>query len=244
MPTIGSLFSGIGGLELGLERAGLGSTIWQVEINPYCRAVLKRHWPQARLYDDIRNTNRSCLATVDTICGGFPCQDLSSASARCDRPGLAGAKSGLWTEYRRVIDDLRPRNVVIENVGSSAKQLYLSTVRRDLHLLGYGSVAICISAAQVGALHKRARIFIVAHPYVEVKSTGAEYAETRILCENANVVWNEWPAEPSHIRVANGIPARMDRNRGLGNAVCPYVSQSVGNAIVSGWTRTQISVHG
>ena len=155
--TIGSLFSGIGGLELGLEMAGLGPVLWQVERSEYCRAVLERHWPGVERHDDITAVGAN-LAPVDLICGGFPCQDVSSAGARA---GLAGDRSGLWSEFARVVGALRPRWVVVENVASGAS-LWLDAVVRDLGELGYDALPIPLSAEDVGAPHRRARIFIVA----------------------------------------------------------------------------------
>lgn len=114
--TIGSLFAGIGGLELGLERAGLGPVVWQVEIDPYCRSVLARHWPNAVRYPDVQRVGSANLSPVDIICGGFPCQDVSGAGKGA---GLAvGTRSGLWYEYRRIVAELAPRVVVAENVAS------------------------------------------------------------------------------------------------------------------------------
>lgn len=159
---IGSLFAGIGGLELGLEQSGLGHTVWQVEQNPYCLAVLKKHWPNVERYTDVKEVGSHNLASVDLICGGFPCQDVSSAGKGA---GIAvGTRSGLWFEFRRIIGELRPRFVVVENVASGARR-WLPTVRRDLHLLGYDSKALGISARDVGAPHLRKRIFVIAHPY-------------------------------------------------------------------------------
>jgi DNA (cytosine-5)-methyltransferase 1 len=159
---IGSLFSGIGGLELGLERAGLGHVVWQVENNAFCRAVLARHWPEVERFEDV-STPR-VYPPADLICGGFPCQDVSSAGRGA---GLReGTRSGLWFEFRRIVSDLRPRWVLVENV-TSGKRRWLPTVRRDLHVLGYDSVAIALSAADVGAPHLRRRVFVVAHPYGE-----------------------------------------------------------------------------
>jgi len=154
---IGSLFSGIGGLELGLEWAGLGPVRWQVEQSDYCRAVLERHWPEASRYDDVRAVGAD-LAPVDLICGGFPCQDVSSAGAR---KGLAGDRSGLWGEFARVVGVLRPRWVVVENVASGAT-LWLDAVVRELGELGYAALPVPLSAADVGAPHRRARIFVIA----------------------------------------------------------------------------------
>lgn len=111
---IGSLFSGIGGLELGLERAGVGHTVWQVEQDEYCRAVLARHWPDAQRFTDVRTVGSGNLAPVDVICGGFPCQDVSATGRR--RGIIAGTRSGLWFEYSRILRELRPRYAIVENV--------------------------------------------------------------------------------------------------------------------------------
>ena len=157
--TIGSLFSGIGGLELGLEWAGLGPTVWQVEQDAFCRSVLARHWPEAdRTITDVRAATTESLRGVDIVCGGFPCQDVSGAGKGA---GLAGARSGLWYEFRRVVGELRPRAVVVENVASGAKR-WLCEVRTDLHALGYRTRAVQVSAADIGAPHRRERIFVLA----------------------------------------------------------------------------------
>jgi DNA (cytosine-5)-methyltransferase 1 len=158
---IGSLFSGIGGLELGLEVALAEAEIparvaWQVEIDPFCRAVLARHWPEAdRSVTDVRAA--SSLPCVDLLCGGFPCQDVSSAGRG---RGLDGERSGLWFVMRDTVSVLRPRVVIAENV-ASGKRRYLCRVRSDLHALGYRTLALQLGASAVGAPHDRQRVFIV-----------------------------------------------------------------------------------
>lgn len=193
---IGSVFSGIGGLELGLEWAGLGPVAWQVEIEPYCRAVLARHWPEAsRKVTDVRVAGASNLAAVDVICGGFPCQDVSSAGKRA---GLAGAKSGLWYEYRRIVDELRPRGLVIENVASGAKA-WLPQISADLADLGYRARALGVGARDVGAPHRRNRIFVVA----VADTHGSEPCAKRPLPEHG---------DPSHRGDAAGCGGVADTN--------------------------------
>lgn len=156
MITIGSLFSGIGGLELGLERALDAHTVWQVEVDEFCRRVLARNWPHAVRYDDVQ-TARS-LPSVDVICGGFPCQDISNAGKRA---GITGERSGLWKEYARIVGETRPRVVVVENVAALAGR-GLAVVLRDLTDLGYVGSWHVVSAASVGAPHLRRRIFVIA----------------------------------------------------------------------------------
>ena len=171
---IGSLFSGIGGLEKGLEDAGLGHTVWQVEQDAYCRAVLAKHWPDAERFDDVRTVGASVLAAVDLICGGFPCQDVSSVGKRA---GIAGARSGLWFEYLRIVTELRPHWVVVENVASGARA-WVDVVVEGLGQLGYACLPVPLAAANVGAPHERARVFVVA-ANADAKSelVGAEHAE-------------------------------------------------------------------
>jgi DNA (cytosine-5)-methyltransferase 1 len=153
---IGSLFSGIGGLELGLERAGVGEVVWQCEIDPFCRAVLAKHWPNVERFEDV--TEEREYPAVDLICGGFPCQDVSSAGKGA---GLAGEKSGLWYQFARIVEAAGPQFVIVENV-TSGKKRWLPQVRQSLHLLGYRTRAFGISAADVGAPHLRRRVFVVA----------------------------------------------------------------------------------
>ena len=161
---MGSLFSGIAGLELGLaaafEEAGFEVEIkWQVEQDPDCRAVLQKHYPTVdRSITDVRIASRANLVRVGLICGGFPCQDVSGAGKGA---GLAGARSGLWFEFLRIVSELHPPLVIVENVASGAKR-WLCRVRADLHALGYRTRAIALSAADVGAPHLRRRIFIIA----------------------------------------------------------------------------------
>lgn len=164
--TVGSLFSGIGGLDLGLERAGM-QVKWNCEIDPYCREVLAHHWPGVKQYDDIRDVDASA-ERVDLICGGFPCQPVSLAGR-----GLAQADPRwLWPEFKRVVGELRPRYVLVENVPGLATR-GLGLVVGDLSALGYDAEWQVVSAASVGAPHIRERIFVVAYPCGERRQQDA-----------------------------------------------------------------------
>lgn len=159
---IGSLFSGIGGLELGVEHATGGHVVWQVEREPFCRAVLAKHWPHAVRFDDVCTVG-SELAAVDVVCGGFPCQDVSLAGKRA---GFGGERSSLWREYQRIIDLLRPRFVFVENVPglvSSRGGWDFAEVLGDLASLGYDARWDRFRAADVGAPHRRERVFLLAY---------------------------------------------------------------------------------
>ena len=268
MLTIGSLFSGIGGLELGLEWAGLGPVLWQVEREPFCRAVLAKHWPDAERFDDVRTVGAHNLARVDLICGGFPCQDISFAGKGA---GLAGERSGLWFEFARIVGELRPRFVVVENV-SALLSRGMGDVLGTLASRGYDATWATIRAADVGAPHLRDRVFLVGHAHGESKSTRAidgeasgvqgvvadaerhelasvlEHVGSRALgeapcaeggrrhlppipTESGSAAGNggEWFAtEPDVGRVADGVPARVDRLRALGNAVVPQCAEVIG----------------
>jgi len=163
MLTFGSLFAGIGGLDLGLERAGMICK-WQVEIDAYCLKVLEKHWPNVKRYGDVRECGRHNLEPVDLICGGFPCQDVSYAGKR---KGLKeGTRTGLWYEFARIIREIRPQWVLAENVPgllSVDSGRGMGTVLRDLAESGYDAEWDCIPAAVFGAPHFRYRVFIVAH---------------------------------------------------------------------------------
>lgn len=153
------LFSGIGGFSLGLERAGF-RTVAFCEIAPSCRHLLATHWPDVPCFDDVTTLTGEMVGPVDAICGGFPCQDISFAGKGA---GLAGERSGLWREYARLIGELRPRYVIVENVAALLGR-GLGDVLGDLASLGYDAWWDCIPAAAVGAPHRRDRLWIVAYP--------------------------------------------------------------------------------
>lgn len=164
------LFSGIGGFSLGLERTGGFETVAFCEIEPYPRAVLKRHWPQVPCYDDVRTLTADTLRgdgiAVDVICGGFPCQDISNAGARA---GMGGERSGLWSEIIRLVGELRPRFVLVENVAALLSGPteqpggWFGRVLGDLATLGYDAEWHCIPASAFGADHIRDRVWIIAY---------------------------------------------------------------------------------
>jgi DNA (cytosine-5)-methyltransferase 1 len=341
--TFGSLFSGIGGLDLGLERAGMECR-WQVEIDPYCQRVLAKHWPNVERFSDVKEVGSHNLKPIDLICGGFPCQDISLAGKGA---GLEGERSGLWWEFHRIIMQLRPRYVIVENVGALVVR-GLDVVLGSLAEGGYDASWDHIPAAAVGAPHRRDRIFIVAYapsighgaggepgnlreadgrpidglrsefacsstaartghrpqhgrpvadtmrgrgPDNDVRTGrdaagggGQDVAYTRHAesqgrdespgrkeagADAGNSMGNEppprhcdvadshdpgrqeqrksipdaperlapecrswWSVEPDVGRVANGVPARVDRLRGLGNAVVPQVAEYIGQLIM------------
>jgi DNA (cytosine-5)-methyltransferase 1 len=157
--TIGSLFSGIGGLELGLERAGLGPVIWQAESDPFARKVLAKHWPGVKCYEDVRDIDERA-ERPGIICGGFPCQDISNAGKRV---GIGGERSGLWSEYARIVRILRPRFVLVENVPALLGR-GLGRVLGDLAESGLDAEWDVLGADAFGATQHRERVWILAYP--------------------------------------------------------------------------------
>lgn len=152
-----SLFSGIGGLDLGLDRAGW-TCVGQCEANPFCRAVLAKHWPDVRRWDDVRTLKGSDVGSIDAICGGFPCQDISVAGKGA---GIDGERSGLWSEMFRLVRELRPAWILGENV-PALRTRGADRVLGDLEGEGYACGADVVGACDAGAPHKRQRVFIVA----------------------------------------------------------------------------------
>jgi DNA (cytosine-5)-methyltransferase 1 len=228
--TIGSLFAGIGGLELGLERAGMGPVEWQVELDPFCRKVLAKHWPDARRFEDVRKVGSGELGPVDVICGGFPCVDISSCRTRNSRRGLAGAGSGLWSEMRRIVDELRPPWVIVEN--SPEWRRWTGSVSADLECIGYTVETFRVAAENLGAPHSRPRVFAVAHANRQGQPVGPLDGEVALVQETSESRGDWRSTPPGGYRVANGIPHRVDRNRALGNAVVPQVAEVIGRAVL------------
>lgn len=228
---IGSLFSGLGLLDLGLEWASVGRTVWHVEADPFCRRILKKHWPNAAQHEDIRNVGAGELAPVDVVCGGFPCQDVSSAGKK---RGIRGEKSWLWREYARVLGELRPRFAVIENSAALVHR-GLDVVLRDLAVLGYDAEWSVVSACAVGAPHVRRRLFVLAHTDAYRKPASTVDAEVADVPPDAGRSRRDWrgPFRGS-VRVADGCAGGMDRARvrALGNAVVPQVAEVVGRRLL------------
>jgi len=157
--NVGSTFSGVGGFDLGFERAGM-PVLWQAEIDDWCRRVLRDHWPEATIYDDVRAVGGDAAA-VDLLCGGFPCQDLSVAGKRA---GFKGERSSLFFEFARIADELRPRWIVLENVVgllSSAEGRDFGILLATLAEIGYGCAWRVVDARYFGVPQRRRRVFIV-----------------------------------------------------------------------------------
>ena len=281
--TVGSLFAGIGGFDLGLERAGF-TIKWQVEIDPWCQRVLAKHWPRVKRYGDIKTIDWGTIEPVDLLCGGFPCQPFS----------LAGKQRGkaddryLWPEVVRCLDALRPTWFLGENVPGLIN-LALDQVCADLESLGYAVWPVCVPACAVDAPHIRQRVWIVGYAAGAARERGAggfSTAETRISGEGREdghlsvgssdasqgggkgamdaasleqrdrwMHWTcGWEREPQETlldargrgreeawmsipesllgRVAHGVPSRVDRLRGLGNAVVPQLVEQIGRMIM------------
>ena len=278
--TVGSLFSGIGGLDLGLERAGM-NVIWQSEIDPYACKVLAKHWPEVPNHGNIKEIDWRRVVQPDVICGGYPCQPFSKAGKRRgeDDP------RHLWPWVREAISELRPRYAVLENVRGHLT-MGGTTVIGELAAIGYNAEWRVVSAASVGALHQRERVIIVAYPNSSDKADGRQCAhvqsndrgrqndrrgstsdigqisvgstrqntctmaktdssrrvhtraevfstDTRLEALTKLAIGSWWATEPNMGRVANGIPKRVDRLRGLGNAVVPQVAEVIGRLVMA-----------
>lgn len=232
-PTVLSLFAGIGGLDLGLERAGM-QVVAQAEIDPHACKVLQKHWPDVPNLGDVTTIDwrEAGLGRIDVICGGFPCQDISIAGSGA---GLEGEHSGLWTEFARAIRDIRPRYVIVEN-SPALPVRGLGSVVGDLALLGYDAEWDCIPAAAVAARHLRARTWIVAYP----AGNGNGLAQETVQAGWPRALDSDWWAtEPDVVRVADGLPDRVDRLRCLGNAVVPQVAEYVGALVMEHFNRSR-----
>jgi len=223
---VGSLFSGIGGLDLGLEWAGM-EIAWQVEIDPFCRLILEKHWPNVPKYGDIRQVRGDELEPVDLIAGGFPCQPVS----------VAGKKKGtaderwLWPEFARIVRVVRPRYVLVENV-PGLLVWGMGEVLGDLAEMGYDAEWFVFPARAVGAAHLRERIFIFAHP----PGTGLEgcrLSEIIPATPIERITRDTLLSESAVVRKRNGVPHYVDRIRALGNAVVPQVAEVIGRAIMA-----------
>jgi DNA (cytosine-5)-methyltransferase 1 len=227
------LFSGIGGFSLGLERTGGFRTVAFCEIEPFCRRVLAKHWPEVPCYHDVRELTAERLAAdgiaVDAVCGGPPCQRTSVAAA------IQGKRTGetLWPEMARVIGAARPEWSIIEQ--PAGNPAWERQVADDLAGLGYNHARLERSASGSGAPHQRRRVFIVAHALRErceavARIAGSPSAEPQSWPPPPRGAWRQ--ARAGDRRVDDGLSGWVDRLRALGNAVLPQVSELIGTAIL------------
>ena len=286
---VGSLFSGIGGLDLGLERSGF-EIAWQIEIDDFCQKILKKHWPDVPKYQDVFSVDFVELPKVDLLCGGFPCQPVSYAGKRRGSQD----ERWLWPEFNRAICEIKPRWILVENVPgllSAENGRLFGGILRDLAAGGYDAEWDCIPAAAFGAPHLRYRVFLVAHSNQirwqfggSNKNAESDVADSNQIrwhgwagasrqnrrakfengskngesdmadsleqglevfsCQSGNFIpelkatkrgskwWQWWSTESNVGRMAHGVPSRVDRIRGLGNAVVPQIAEWIGNLIL------------
>lgn len=223
------LFSGIGGFSLGLERTGGFETVAFCEIDKFCQKVLKKHWPDVPIHNDVRTLEHD--GPVDVITGGFPCQNLSSLG---DRTGLAGNKSGLWKNMAEHISAFLPSFVLVENVPNLLRcdGGGIDIVLGDLSGLGYNAWHDILSMATFGASHLRERLWLLAwnSNSLDVRSfcsiLGREIAGARLSS------WERFKTQSQLARDCHGIPDIVDRHSALGNAVYPQIPEMIGRAIL------------
>ena len=244
------LFSGIGGFSLGLERTSGFETIAFCEYEEFPRRVLKKHWPDVPCFPDVRTLKGDDIEgpPVDVICGGFPCQDISTAGKQA---GIGeGTRSGLWSEIVRLAGELRPSYIIVENVAnllagpSERRGGWFGRILGDLAECGYDAEWHNIPASALGAPHRRSRIWIVAYP---MRSRRARLVTREHLGEIGSWRWrgkedlqnlqpygvgSNWP-QPLIRRMDDGIPNRVDRLKALGNAVVPQIPEMIGRAILA-----------
>lgn len=222
---------------------------WQVEIDDYASKVLAKHWPNVARFRDVRECGAHNLTAVDLIAGGFPCQDISIAGAGT---GLDGERSGLWFEFARLIDELRPRYILVENVAALLGRGF-DRVLGSLAALGYDAEWECLPASAFGAPHQRERVFIIAYSHQERCGRGGvfdrcddiptyeQWGTAKGIRQWAG--WQRWISktvqdglwsEPNApiLGVADGVSARVERIGGLGNAVVPQVAEWIGRRIL------------
>jgi len=232
-----SLFSGIGGLDLAAEWAGI-ETVMFCERDAACQSVLKKHWPNVPIVEDVKDVHGF---PVDLICGGYPCQPFSQAG----RKGGHNDERHLWPEMYRIIRESNPSWVVAENVANHVT-IGLDAVIDDMERIGYACEAYLLPACAVAAPHKRERIFIIAHSPGVARNDGS--APERGICEAISEGTQQqtggfrgaigkflggatWIPEPRVARVVDGVSGRVDRVRQLGNAVVPQQAFPIFRAI-------------
>ena len=249
-----SLFAGIGGFDLGLERTGGFKTVAFCEIDKNAQRVLKKNWPHVPIYSDVQQLTSDKLAedgvVIDVICGGFPCQDLSNAGRKA---GMGeDTRSGLWSEIVRLAGDIRPSYIIVENVAAllsgpvERPGEWFGGVLGDLASLGFDAEWENIPAGALGAPHLRERVWLVAYAerrhgqelglFREALSAARGEASDGPLHDSDFGVG--WPAESRVLREDHGLSGGSHRLKQLGNAVVPQIPELIGRAILAS-SRTE-----
>lgn len=220
------LFSGIGGFSLGLERAGM-ETVAFCEIDPFCQKVLKKHWPDVPIFEDIKTLKGDEVGAVDLVCGGFPCQPFS-----CARHGVPSKVEDFSGDTLRIIKESMPRYAVVENV----QRRVIGWVANGLRNIGYRAITRCYSVEQFGGWHQRNRWFAIAYPNDKSEFQGRFDAEMAFMQSmGCNFRGKLNPSRA--LRVDDGVPHRVERLRMLGNSVSPLVTEAIGSCIVKNDTE-------
>jgi len=233
------LFSGIGGFSYAGEKlVGGYETVAFCEYDKHCQKVLRKHWPDTEIIDDVKELAANCFRfreNIDVITGGFPCQDISYANKNAE--GIYGKRSGLWRVYANIIEIVRPSWVVIENSPALLNRGFAS-VLQDISQIGYDAEWHCISASSIGTPHKRERLFVVAYPndrrtplrwhrvFQENEKSGENGCNFRNRDEKP-YIWR-WRQEQSRpYGMADGVSDRIYRLRELGNSIVPPLAARI-----------------
>lgn len=233
-------------------------TVAFCEIEPFCQKVLKKHWANVPIYNDVTKLTKEVLdndgiTTVDVITGGFPCQDLSSAGQR--KGIVKGERSSLWNEICRLIGEIRPKYAIMENVTNllaGENGAWFGKLLSDLDKVGYDAEWHCIRACSIGLPHERDRVWVIAYPreagrektlFEGVSSFGGNLANQQQFNSYYKriVAWvkgegkeqNDLCGKPMYSRNNDGFSSAMDRVGALGNAVVPQIPQLIGEAIMN-----------
>lgn len=234
----GSLFSGIGGFDLGARMSGI-ETLWNCEIDEHKRKVLKRHFPNTMQYEDIKQIRNP--AYVEIISGGFPCQDISIANQskkvweNGKIKGINGDRSGLWREYNRLLGEIRPKYIVFENSPMLIVRGF-EQVLCDLSQSGYDCEWQCLSASQFGYNHKRERLYGIAYSReIGCKNNSKIFRELQEVFSEKTPRQTNIPmptkrfnsrSDYRSVRMVNGFSSGLDKRRieDLGNSIIPEIA--------------------
>lgn len=243
--TFLDLCAGIGGFSLGLEWAGM-TCKGQVEIDDYCTRVLQKHWPHVQKWGDLKEIDPDTLPTVDLIAGGPPCQPSSNAGKR---KGPEDTR-WLWGEFIEIIAEKLPTWLLLENP-TGFNSVGLKQVLSVLESKGFFAGCPIIPSCSVGASHKRDRTWIIAYRTSQglpLRHEQGKFGATPARVEpwrkferiHAAALWGEREIEPGMVRTLDGVPHRVDRIRGLGNAADPRVVCRIGRAIMAAHYGTEL----